>query len=338
MRCIPRGMILRPTMPGWISCRHCQQGNKLLELPNAHGVLNHTYPNAGRASSPGPASSIANARFGLGMPPLPPGHSPPSEPRASTSHTAEPWATTSTAAPSAPSAPVPKSKAPPPHIQEPPPTDSLYSPSSSASPTGPPPNQQRFNAFQTAEGEKKTLPTMSEASSSDAEASDGPPPWEESVEVDTMAEVKYQGPVTIHEMIDPEPGPSFEDQENALPKRDKIIQICQSDEMFTWIHALATILVINEKAVIGGLKVSEQLKVWQDRIRILKKPDLNTTWEEAMTARPVMGADGLLTIALGEGPASPPCAAENHWIFRHYQRFIQKALGSGRDARNFGDP
>ena len=110
-------------------------------------------------------------------------------------------------------------------------------------------------------------------------------------------------------MIDPEPGPSLEDQENALPKRDKSIQICQSDEMFTWIHALATILVINEKAVIGGLKVSE---VWQDRIRILKKPpwifaplnlvktDVNTTWAEAMTARPVMGTDGLLTIALKE--------------------------------------
>ena len=128
-----------------------------------------------------------------------------------------------------------------------------------------------------------------------------------------MSGVKYQGPVTIREMMDPEPGPSLEDQENALPKRDKIIQVCQSDEMFTWIHALATILVINEKAVIGGLKVSEQLRVWQDRIRILKTPpwifaplnpvktDQGTTWAEAMTARPVMGIDGLLTIALGEG-------------------------------------
>ena len=34
MRCIPRGMILHPTMPGWLSCRHCRRGNKLLELPN----------------------------------------------------------------------------------------------------------------------------------------------------------------------------------------------------------------------------------------------------------------------------------------------------------------
>ena len=87
-----------------------------------------------------------------------------------------------------------------------------------------------------------------------------------------MSGIKYQGPVTINEMIDPEPGPSLEDQENALPKRDKIIQICQSDEMFIWMHALATILVINEKAFSGGLKVSEQLKMWQDRMRILKKP------------------------------------------------------------------
>ncbi|OLP76060.1 hypothetical protein AK812_SmicGene44055 [Symbiodinium microadriaticum] len=53
--------------------------------------------------------------------------------------------------------------------------------------------------------------------------------------------------------------------------------------------------------------------MWQHRIRILKKPpwifaplnlvetDQGTTWAEAMTARPVMGTDGLLTIALGEG-------------------------------------
>ena len=79
---------------------------------------------------------------------------------------------------------------------------------------------------------------------------------EEPVEVDSVSGVKYQGPITIHEMVDPEPGP-LEDQENALPKRDKIIQVCQSDAMFTWIHALATILVINEKAISGGLKVTE---------------------------------------------------------------------------------
>ena len=83
--------------------------------------------------------------------------------------------------------------------------------------------------------------------------------------------------------------------------------------MFTWVHALATILIINEKAFSGGLKVSEQLRMWQDRLRILAKPpwilaplhlavtEKGTTWAEAMTARPVMGTDGTLTIALGEG-------------------------------------
>ena len=77
------------------------------------------------------------------MPPLPPGHAPPSEPRAAHSHTAEPRAATCTAAPPsappAPSAPTPpKSKAPPPQLHEPPNNDSLYSPSSPASPTVPP--------------------------------------------------------------------------------------------------------------------------------------------------------------------------------------------------------
>ncbi|OLP79318.1 hypothetical protein AK812_SmicGene40405 [Symbiodinium microadriaticum] len=86
------------------------------------------------------------------------------------------------------------------------------------------------------------------------------------------------GPVTISEMVDPEPGPSLK---NALPKRDKIVQICQSDEMFTWVHALATILVINEKAFSGGLKV-HNLGGSHDCL-------------------PSHGTDGMLTIALGEG-------------------------------------
>ncbi|OLP96509.1 Myosin-12 [Symbiodinium microadriaticum] len=74
----------------------------------------------------------------------------------------------------------------------------------------------------------------------------------------------HKGPVTVYTMVDPEPGPSLEDQENALPKRDKIFQICQSDEMFTWVHALATILIINEKAVSGGLKAEMQATLETD--------------------------------------------------------------------------
>ena len=128
-----------------------------------------------------------------------------------------------------------------------------------------------------------------------------------------MADIKYQSPVDFHTMVDHEPGPSLADQQAALPKRDRIVQICQSDHMFERVHALATILIINEKAFSGGLKVSEQLRMWQDRIKILSSPpwillpilqavtDSGTTWADTMTARPIMGADGLLTIALGHG-------------------------------------
>ncbi|CAE7023619.1 AAE3 [Symbiodinium sp. KB8] len=273
----------------------------------------------------------------------PPGHVPFSVSRASTSHTAEPRATNTTA--TSPPSP-PKSKAPPPQIHSQPPTDSLYSPSSPASPTDPPPNRRKFNAFQSAEEKKQSGPAMSEDSASDT--SDGPPPWEQPVEVDNMAVVKYQGPVTIHAMVDPVPGASFEDQANALPKRDKIIQICQSDEMFTWVHALATILVINEKAVLGGLKVSEQLMVWQDRIRILKKPPWifaplnlcktieNTTWAEAMTVRPVTGTDGLLTIASGTG-SSYRVLPKITSYFGVIAALFKKLWDQAGDARNLGN-
>ena len=118
--------------------------------------------------------------------------------------------------------------------------------------------------------------------------------------------------------------------------------------MFTWVHALATILVINQKAVIGGLKVSEQHKVWQDRIRILKKPpwifaplnlcktNVNTTWAEAMTARPVMGTDGLLTIALGEGSDYRVLPKITSY-FGIIAALFKRAMGPSRDAGNLGN-
>ncbi|OLQ10417.1 hypothetical protein AK812_SmicGene5913 [Symbiodinium microadriaticum] len=269
MRCIPRGLILHPTKTGWLSCRHCSKNGKFLEFPNDIGVKHHF------------------ARGGAHNP-----SDPPPPPGSSSMITGD-----------APAPPAPTQDAPPPR--------SLPQPSSPASPAVPPPNRRPFNAFQASESPPQASHVPEDTAS---DTSDGPPPWDQPVEVDNMAEVKYQGPVTIHKMIDPVPGPSFEDQANAMPKRDKLIQICQSDEMFTWMHALATILVINEKAVLGGLKVSEQLRVWQDRICILKKPPWlfaplnmcrtidNTSWEEAMTARPEMGTDGLLTIAIGHGP------------------------------------
>ena len=156
---------------------------------------------------PAPCPGAARARFALGMPPLPPGLPPSSEPQAASHPKAEPWA--------APPAASPPSKAPPPHSGQPPSPASPFSPSSPASPAAPPPNRRPFNAFHTS----APPPQSSQASEDTAsDTSDGPPPWDQPVEVDSMAEVKYQGPVTIHQMIDPVPGPSFDDVANAKSK------------------------------------------------------------------------------------------------------------------------
>ena len=90
---------------------------------------------------PAPSPSVAKARFALGMPPLPPGLPPSSEPQAASHPTAEPLATT-TAAP-------PPHKAPPARTGPPPSPSSPFSPSSPASPAMPPPNRRPFNAYTT---------------------------------------------------------------------------------------------------------------------------------------------------------------------------------------------
>ena len=123
-----------------------------------------------------------------------------------------------------------------------------------------------------------------------------------------VAEVEVEVEVALLLLLLP-----LQEQEAAIPKRDRLIQVCHSDHMFERVHALATILIINEKAVMGGLTVSERRRMWQNRIKILEKPPwvlapilkastgANTTWADTMTARPIDGPDGLLTIALGHG-------------------------------------
>ena len=87
-----------------------------------------------------------------------------------------------------------------------------------------------------------------------------------------MPDVKYQGPVEMTAMLDHTAGPFLADQEADLFKKERIVQVCQSDQMFEWVHALATILIMSEKVIIGGLTGSEQLRMWQNRIKILEKP------------------------------------------------------------------
>ena len=141
-------------------------------------------------------------------------------------------------------------------------------------------------------------------------------------------------------MVDPEPGPSLEDQENALPKRDKIVQICQSDEMFTWMHALATILVINEKAFSGG---PQGVRAAENVAGLDANPQA-----ACMDFRPLnLGADGS-GHDLGRGNDSSSCngygrfachrlggwsqvphSSPDHRLLRLHQLLVQTPLGSG---------
>ena len=191
MRCIPRGLILHPSKTGWLSCRHCSKNGKLLEFPNDIGVKHHSRGGAHNPSDPPPPPgqlqhaqrrrprtpssssrrtspphslpSVARARFALGMPPLPPGHPPASEPRAAS---------------------IPKQSRHPPrplHLTGPPPSPaSPCSPSSPASPAVPPPNRRPFNAFQASEPPPHPSREPEDTAS---DTSDGPPPWDQPVEV-----------------------------------------------------------------------------------------------------------------------------------------------------------
>ncbi|CAE7368569.1 unnamed protein product [Symbiodinium sp. CCMP2592] len=54
------------------------------------------------------------------------------------------------------------------------------------------------------------------------------------------------------------------------PPGDQIIQVCQSDQRLEWLHSfLATISIMKEPAVTGGLTASEQVTMWSNRIAVL---------------------------------------------------------------------
>ena len=69
MRCIPRGMILHPSKPGWLSCRHCRRNGKLLEFPSDHGVLTHFARGGIYDPAPPPSPWSAEAATDKAQPP-----------------------------------------------------------------------------------------------------------------------------------------------------------------------------------------------------------------------------------------------------------------------------
>ena len=61
--------------------------------------------------------------------------------------------------------------------------------------------------------------------------------------------------------------------------------------MSEWLHALASILVIKEKAVTGGFTASGQVRVWQNRIRTLKHKSRGL-WHPSSRRRPTRNTMG----------------------------------------------
>ena len=87
----------------------------------------------------------------------------------------------------------------------------------------------------------------------------------------SRGDVTYQGPVETTTLISYTVHPSPEEEEAALPRRDRIVQICQSDHMLDWIHALATITIMKEPAITGGNTATEQILMWKHRVNSLRK-------------------------------------------------------------------
>ena len=103
------------------------------------------------------------------------------------------------------------------------------------------------------------------------------------------------------------------EEEAALPRRDRIVQICQSGHMLDWIYALATITIMKESAITGGLTATEQILMWKHRVNSLRRvpwifapitlttTDKGATWADVTAAKLVVGATGQLTLSIGDG-------------------------------------
>ena len=79
MRCIPRGLILHPSKPGWLSCRLCTRNSKFLEFPNDIGVKHHFARGGAHNPSepPPPPGSSSAVTADAPAPPAPTQDAPP---------------------------------------------------------------------------------------------------------------------------------------------------------------------------------------------------------------------------------------------------------------------
>ena len=83
--------------------------------------------------------------------------------------------------------------------------------------------------------------------------------------------------------------------------------------MLDWIYALATIAIMKEPAITGGLTATEQILMWKHRVNSLRRvpwifapitltaTDKGATWADVTAAKLVVGATGQLTLSIGDG-------------------------------------
>ncbi|CAE7244687.1 unnamed protein product [Symbiodinium sp. CCMP2456] len=94
--------------------------------------------------------------------------------------------------------------------------------------------------------------------------------------------------------------------------REDVLHELESPALQRWILSIANFQVLGSPTVIGGLTPQEQRPLWQSRIEALAhvprlfpidevRTEKGLTWDLAMTVRPVLTAEGKITVATGHG-------------------------------------
>ncbi|CAE7252291.1 unnamed protein product [Symbiodinium sp. CCMP2456] len=304
---IPKGLILHPMRQGWLSCRRCKQrgSQNPLEFPNSGGVLNH-FRNRGGAHTP--SEQAVQASSSSTAPPPPPWL--PTQSASETGQIPAPEPVADQPPRSRFLLPLPSFDTEPDRLSSPPPWDTLSEKGRAVQiPTAPLAGALGLNDLRQW-GRLRPEGHMVQpiAHQQGPLVGDEPPT---TIPADQLKVVKYRGPIEVTELLGYEAGPSIQSRDAEIPRRERIVQECQSDAFFDWLHALATILLFNESLILGGLKSTELTALWSRRIATLSKvpwifgPLLlvrnvthKTSWMEAMSARLVDDDRGRLTVSL----------------------------------------
>eukprot|EP00439_Symbiodinium_sp_Y106_P064885 s563_g10.t1 len=237
LRNIPRGLCTHHEDSAWLSCRFCERRGQRLKLPNEMGVTNHFAQSRHNNAEADPEAAAASPERPSmwSTQPRPASTQPPPEP---VPDTPPPWLPPAAVTGSGRNGPTVAT------MNTTTPTDpSLQAPSSIGSPAQDQPIPTRRQQLMQWAGQGPDTPAQVGSASmraATAPAQDQPmpepmseppptrPPQPTAV-VDapsSRGDVKYQGPVETTTLISYTAHPSPE-EEAALPRRDRIVQICQ---------------------------------------------------------------------------------------------------------------